>query len=221
MLPFPPVTTREEADCWLWAMLADGDLTHGTKSIFSLLRSRLNFTTGLLNTSIDHLSSGTAQHSRSVERSLDGVRGKWLDWEGGRGRASRRYRLLINPAVQRELDGYNSRRQAGIGGNLFPPSGQTIPAEESKNSRRQAGRTLEPLLTLSAGAERLMSRIGEPNYRAWFTDAEIHDGAPAAIVLRRQFHAEHVETKFCKELDQAFPDGWKLAWKISSLRGLA
>jgi len=216
-----PVTTREEADCWLWAVLRDPEVTHGQNSICALLRSRINFTTLLLNPSIDHLASGTAQHTRSVEVALDKLNTvhQYLDWEGGRGRSSRRYRLLINPAVQRELEAYNSRRQAGIDEKQFPPASRGIPAVESNNSRPAAGRTLEPILTLSAQAEKLRSLIGDVEFRAWgFQDADFHDGPPGKIVMPKEYQASHVRTKFSRALDLVWPSGWEIDWRESTSR---
>jgi len=218
-----PILTREDADIWLFAMLASESLTLGMKALGSLLRARLNFETGQLNPSIGHLAAGTCQCTRSVEKQLDGMRAAgFLVWEGGRGRSSRRYRLCFVPALEREIEEKKSRRQAEILGKEFPPVRRGIPAERTRNSRPSAGRTLEPIEPLRGAAPRapdgaavaarigehgpkLLDQIGPAMLAAWFPDVTIEGDV---LIVPNQMKANRFLGPMRQDLDAVLPRGW-------------
>jgi hypothetical protein len=210
-----PVSDRDWADAWLYAVLADASLSAGTKAIAALLRLHWNAFTALSSPSLEGLAVRSAQSLRAVEKQRSSLKaGNYIAWTASRGRRCNDYQLLLTPAVWRELARINPEHPAVVGhGNPQQAAGdrpvnslgqppttvRPTPDFEAANPRPTAVQTLKPnkpvtAAPLDAILVALARRVGARDWQRCSAGLEIDPGPPPALIFERNYQLTQLRT---------------------------
>jgi hypothetical protein len=93
------ITTFKFRDAWIRALLADADLSDGTKIVGVRLALHLHVNSGRCNPAYLTLASGTGRYKRAAIRAIAALeRGGWIKIDRGNGRGRKNDFRLLTPA---------------------------------------------------------------------------------------------------------------------------